>query len=276
MDLNNLIAAAESLPAVVFQTVTIGNKATPEERFKAVVNTKTMNTAAIVSPQYNLIQHKDVILSVAEALNNLNINCDCRLSTTENRIFTDIKFTNATTIKSTAGEEFFKGIRIINSYDKTTGIIISPYLTRLACSNGMVLNSAWVKSFNVTHCSKLAKDFETVITKMLFNMANHDQKFKDLLNACIGDSIEWKIMDQILNKLTNGTEKHLTQIKRILKFKYALDKQQPTRWDLYNAVTEYATHGRQLSPELNRRLQAKAESVLITPLLKLAPIMEQV
>jgi len=43
-----------------------------------------------------------------------------------------------------------------------------------------------------------------------------------------------------------------------------------TRWELYNALTQYATHGEQLSARVEERLQAKARQVMSQPLMVLA------
>jgi len=43
-----------------------------------------------------------------------------------------------------------------------------------------------------------------------------------------------------------------------------------TRWDVYNAVTRYATHGEQLSPHVEMMLQNRAKQLLVTPAVRIA------
>ncbi|MCJ7767821.1 hypothetical protein MUP79_05485, partial [Candidatus Bathyarchaeota archaeon] len=109
------------------------------------------------------------------------------------------------------------------------------------------------------------EDFQSTIELMLKEMVNSNEKLKEMVNNCIGDSIEWEMMERILRSL-NPADKHFEALKNKLK-----GIERPTRWDLYNAFTEYATHGEQISPNVEAALQTKAQKVLETPLLQLVP-----
>lgn len=82
----------------------------------------------------------------------------------------------------------------------------------------------------------------------------------------IGDSIEWEIMERILRSVS-GAKKHFEAIKEILH----KGSESYTRWDLYNAFTNYATHGQQLTPNVEQMMQTKAEKILLTPLVEMIP-----
>ena len=45
-----------------------------------------------------------------------------------------------------------------------------------------------------------------------------------------------------------------------------------TRWELYNAITSYVTHGEHISPNIESVFQGYAEKLLITPLIKMPNI----
>ena len=270
MELAALRNAAMSFDSAELREVRVGINSVPETRFKAVYNLNSNKVATIVSDRYNLVQHKDVVESVADALLNLNIRSDASVRNDGNRIFVDIAFPDSK-LYAGVGEEFFSGVRVINSYNKTTGIMVLPHLVRLACSNGMVMNVGWVKEFNITHTQKLAEDFSKTIQVMIKDMAQGNEKFKAMVNNCIGDSIEWELLDKIMVKLVDKRSKHLEAIKQMLVEKYAKDKAKPTRWDVYNAFTDYATHGEQLKPSIEQWLQNRAQKILVTPLLELVP-----
>jgi len=268
MDMNELSQKAFQFDRAESRDVFVGDNENAEKNYQAVYNIDKNEVACISSDRYNVVQHKHLVDSVREAISNLNIKATATVRNDGNRIFVDLSFPDSK-LYVAKGEEFFSGIRIINSYDKTTGVMILPFLKRLICSNGMVVNVGWVKEFNVSHSNKLAKDFEVSVDQMIKSMVEKNDKFKAMVNNCIGDSIEWEIMDSIINKLVDARSKHIEAIKS--KLKSNCKGTIPTRWDLYNAFTDYATHGQQLSPNIENWLQNKAQKVLITPLVELKP-----
>ena len=238
----------------------------------AVWNLDKQKVSSIVSDRYNIVQHAHVVNEVVEALGNLNIQADAKVRNGGDRVFVDINFKDSK-LYVKKEEEFFQGVRIVNSYDKTTGIMILPQLVRLACDNGMVVNVGWVKEFCVSHTSKLADDFAKIIPQMIQSMTESSEKFKAMVNNCIGDSIEWEIMDRIMNGLICDRKKHFEQIK--IKLQEICKENPPTRWDLYNAFTHYATHSKQIKPSVENWLQGRAQKVLMTPLAELVPKNEE-
>lgn len=229
--------------------------------WKAIWNIDRNKCATVVSKKYHLIQHKEVVQSVVDALFNLNLKAQARVQDNGNSIFVDLTFEQEK-VKLQEGEEFFAGIRVINSYNKTTGIVIAPRWLRCVCSNGMVVDKI-IPGFSVKHTKKLTEDFESVVNKLLRKMINSTDELRKIVDECIGDSIEWELLDKILRKLS-GAEKHFKEIRKKLP-------RNPTRWDVYNAFTEYATHGKQLKPTVEQRLQMESQKVLTTPLVELVP-----
>jgi hypothetical protein len=269
MNLAELKNHALSFDRAVLMDVRVGNNMQPEKDARAVWNIDSNHRCAFVSDHYNLVQHHHVVNEVVEALINLNI--PTTVSAVRNgrdRVLIDLSFPSQK-IGVKVGEEFFTGIRIVNSYDKTTGIMILPQLMRLACKNGMVVNVGWVREFNVIHSNKLASDFAKIIPEMIAAMVERSDKFKTMVENCIGDSIEWELMDKIIAKLCTGRQKHIKAIQEILKRDCKAEK--PSRWDVYNAFTNYATHGQQIKPSIETWLQDKAQIALVTPLAQLVP-----
>jgi hypothetical protein len=261
-----------SFDTAVEKKVYIGDTksdAEKDDQRKAIWNVQRNKTASIVCKNYNLLQHSDVVGSVVDAMTNLNLKAEARVSDMHNRIFVDISFPEAQIKLNIVGEEFMSGIRIVNSYDKTTGIMVIPYLKRLVCSNGMVMNVNWVKSLNVKHTSKLTQDFESVAQRLIHDMISSSDKLQAMVSDCIGDSIEWEIMDRILQKLDR--KKHIKAITTELIQTCGKQKSY-SRWQLYNAFTSYATHGLQLKPSVENWLQTQAQKILVTPLEKLVPV----
>lgn len=241
------------------------NKDVEIKGYRAVWNIDKKKTASIVSERYNIVQHQEVVDAVVTAVSNLNLKADCRVRDNGNSIFVDLTFAEKP-MNLKVGEEFFAGIRIINSYNKTTGIVVAPRLLRKICSNGMVVDKI-IKGFNIMHTKKLTEDFQSVVDKLINRMINSVDSFRLIVEDCIGDSIEWELLDKILLNLA-GAEKHFKAIKSRLS-------QNPTRWDVYNAFTEYATHSAQIKPNVEQRLQMTSQKLLVTPLEHLVPVQKE-
>ena len=247
----------------VFVADAIGSPVQDKERM-AVYNINKGKTASIVSRNYKITQHSAVITAVSEAINGLNINNSVRIIENGNRVFVDVEFTDAK-IYVAEGEEFIAGLRIVNSYDKSTGIRVLPKLKRLICNNGMVISKGFVAEYTINHVNRLKEDFTTVVQRMLKDMISQNEKLKAMVNDCIGDSIEWELMDKIIAKNTWNSKKHKQAIIDRVK-----DLETVTRWDLYNAFTNHATHSDYIKPTVEATLQRNAQKILLTPLKVLA------
>ena len=81
------------------------------------------------------------------------------------------------------------------------------------------------------------------------------------------DSIEWTTLKLLLRYMFTK-KKHIKELRARLP----QDKERPTRWDLYNAVTHYATHGERLKPHVEAWLQNKAQKIMKTSFNELCEI----
>lgn len=243
---------------------TDGGNYLPTSDYKAIWNMSRNELGCIASSGYNIIQHKEVVQSLFEAMNGLNLKFTHKLNAQEHRIFLDIDFPE-TKLNIQIGEEFVCGLRMINSYDKTTGLMILPWMRRKVCANGMMATTL-VSGFSIRHNQKLVESFSQIVENALHSMINSSDKLKAVINGCMADSIEWNFAKELMHRLI-GREKHVEAILSILK--QNVKELNPTRWDFYNALTQYATHGAQLKPTIEMWLQNKALKVMETPFLKL-------
>lgn len=247
---------AESRP--VF-TQTAGGTMLPLPQLQAVWNMTQDHLGCIASQEYKIIQHNAVVSSLFQAINNLNLKFSYDARQGNNTLFVDIKFPE-TRINVMKGEEFIGGLRIINSYNKTTGLMILPRLDRVVCSNGMVV-SKFLDGYTIKHNQKIVEDFQRVIEKALNEMINASPKLRAIIEHCMEDSVEFQLAEKILYNLLKS-ERHTTAIyERLQKDR----KDKLTRWDIYNAITDYVSHGEQLKPTVEQAMQMKAQKLLSTP-----------
>lgn len=271
--------SAMAFDRAVLKPVFVGEHKVEDTHHFAVWNEDKEKVSAIVSERYNLVQHQHIVSEVATALQNLNMNCDARVSNGGDVMFVDLTFKDFDISFETkglaVGESFFAGLQILNSYNKTTGVIVKPRLLRKVCTNGMVLDvgSAFAKTINLVHTNKLAEDFAQYIPALIKEMVNSSDKLRILVEKNIADSIEWESMKIIVKTLIK-TEKHADKIWDILRREEVEGRM--SKWSLYNSITDYATHNSQLTPLVEQMLQNKAQLVLTTPLAQLMPKMEVV
>ena len=256
--------------------------------WKGIYNlNKNVYTKTVSRNLYQVITHKEFLNTFATALDNLNIKYSANIQSMGNTVVTDIEFSEKKIELKELNEEFVSGIRLINSYDRNYPITIMPRLVRLACLNGMVLSRDETK-FNVKHSSQLAREIEKLISVKITQILNKYQDMQVMVETCIADSIEWKLASKIMEKLI-VQPKHLEKILGNLEIeristpnlkdkknptitflsKSLTDEDKLTRWQLYNAITKYTTHGEQLATYIEMHLQSKAEKLLLTPLIKL-------
>lgn len=271
MSLAELDNKSLNMDVAVLKDVRVGESVVPEKNYRAVWNEDAAHVSAIVSDKYNLIQHKHVVTEVTEALRNLNMRATANVRTNGDVLVCDIDFPDML-IQVNKAEQFTTGMRVINSYNKTTGIMVLPRLTRLACTNGMVVEF-WAEGFSVHHSSKLAQDFAKEIPPLLKRMVEGDAKLRAYVEECLVDSVEWATAKVIIKTLFK-TDKHSDAILDILHKEYFAPK--PSRWNIYNAITAYCTRGQQLSPAMEQSFQNKAQTVMTTPLVALIPKREEV
>lgn len=82
------------------------------------------------------------------------------------------------------------------------------------------------------------------------------------VNNCMEDSVEWDLCQKLM-EVVFKTDKHREAIIEILRKDTVGGI--PNRWDIYNAVTSYATHNEQLKPNVEMLLQKQAQQILVTP-----------
>jgi hypothetical protein len=154
----------------------------------------------------------------------------------------------------------------------------------------MILTRA-EKSLSIRHNSQMLTEIQAFVEKRIADVINRDEQLKVWVSASIGDSKEWLYCCRIIEKLFPQFKHREEILKRLgiscvevedkktkKKFiSYVWDdkskmKAKLTRWELYNAVTAYITHGEQITPHIEGLFQSQAEKLLITPMDKMPTI----
>jgi len=234
------------------------------KRHMGVWNVDRSELACIAPKSYMVIQHRYATECLIEALSSLNIMADARLKQSKHGIQVDFDFPESKMELTQVGESFTTGIRVVSDYSQVAGLVIAARVTRLACSNGMIVNDI-VKPKRIKYTEELKVTVEGLIDKMIKDIITSDDKLTNMVSICMKDSVEW----QALRLLTKGLFKKKYHVKEILSRIKSKDGR-VTRWSFYNAVTNYVSGaGSRLKPQVDTWLQNKAQKILKTPIAQL-------
>lgn len=234
------------------------------KRHMGVWNVDKHELACIAPKSYTVIQHRHAVECLIEAITSLNIKAQATLKKSRHGIHVDFDFPDSKFELTEVGESFTTGIRVVSDYSQVAGLMIAARVTRLACSNGMVVNDI-VRPTRIKYTEQLTLTVEGLIDKVIGDIISNDKKLASMVSVCIKDSVEWQAV-KLLTKALFKKKRHVSEILSRLKYD---DNGRVSRWDFYNAITNYASSGQRLKPEIDNWLQNKAQKVLKTPIAQL-------
>ena len=257
------------------------------KEWKGIYNNTKGKFCTAVVPHYNLVQHREYFDAVANALNRLDIKFTMTIKQSGNRAVGDLDFKDRDIKFEKLDEEFATGLRIMNSYDKTYGLFVVPRFTRLACTNGMIVTET-KNTVSLKHHAKAVRDIEGFISKRINEIIASSDDLQNWVSLSMKDSKEWKVCCNIIAKLFDQLKHREEVLKRLgisivevtnkeskkKSIAYVWDdkkqkKNKFSRWEIYNAVTNYISHGEHITPHIENLFHQKAQKLLITPLEKM-------
>jgi len=242
------------------------------KRHMGIWNVDRNELACLAPKSYMVIQHRYAVEKLIEAITSLNIKADAQLKKSRHGIQIDFDFPESKMELTEVGESFTTGIRVVSDYSQVAGLVIAARVTRLACSNGMIVNDI-VKPKRVKYTEELKVTVEGLIDKIIKDIIASDDKLASMVSISLKDSVEW----QALQLLTKALFKKKKYVKEILSRVKLDENRRVTRWDFYNAVTSYVSRaGSRLKPQIDTWLQNKAQKILKTSIAQLTEEMVKV
>lgn len=198
----------------------------------AIVRSDNKAILGIVSNQYHLIKHSEVIDSIEKtlpvALKTKSIHV-CNGGALVFARYQSPKIKNAEPRK---GDIVSFGIEVFNSYNGRVMAGMRTFATRLVCSNGMTVPRS-ISSITIKHTHGA-------------NIINAREAFDSKIQQFIKYQEIWKKWTTM--KLTKGTAKTYldkniksAKAKIIISSKYEMDGDE-TVWGLFNSLTWFGTH----------------------------------
>ena len=269
-DIGDLKNAAVSLDTAegfaVFAKHTESHQLTKAVNYRAIWNSDRNELAGITSSKYAIIQHRDVVESVANTLSNLGIKITGDFYDFGNTIKGQLSFVddNNENLIGDDADGIRPGIKFTNSYDKSNSLRFEYFAMRLVCSNGMMLPKILqVETLIHVGQDKQSDEIAAITEKFVKNVIESNSVLQEYVNKSIGDTVEWELAVQVFDKLIKS-KKHKEAIREILRASLPEGATTASRWNMYNAITSYATHDEQLSHNVNSKLHKAAQSILQT------------
>lgn len=241
------------------------------ENFKVIIEPVEKRLFSVVSSDYELVKHEELVATVREILRAEigmgNLEEEIKLTHDGARLYATWWFRDS--IEVMEGDEVRWGIRVTNSYDASMGIFIELRGIRYVCSNGMTI-PGWIPKAKRKHQGvKTLDDVEArlqqvldnleIIEKTLVNNAGIEVPLESAL-AMIEDSGLPKIYQKAarrqllvvpLDYFRDVPQAGTGRVMRTIKL-----------WDVYNALTWAITH---INPEKDEKTRIEMER-------KVAPI----
>jgi len=221
---------------------------------------------SIVSKNYRLVQHEDVVKVVDEALNEMGVKPLAR-QISYGRMYSKLFYKILLFQEVVKEDNVGFGIMVTNSYDKDLGINVLGYGMNFTCLNQMVFGREILKVVIRHLKTSVGADLSKVkdlVTSVVDSLQNVADLIKTLAEGKISMLDVFAILDGL--KLSKTAEAKVIQLIRqktgigdfelqynkykiakkkkenLEKLKEKLKDVQMEKWDTYNVFTEYVTH----------------------------------
>jgi len=200
--------------------------------------------SAIISDDYSLVLHEKAFSLVADGLDRLDTEVYGYVKNIEDVAIVEVYFP-ALRIKDDA-KGMDVGGKIINSYNKSRAFKGFMVANRLVCTNGMYARKLIpdVNFFEI-HVGDLAERIPELIEEFFENLKDATEDLKAIIDQAMNVYIEFNSEDEIEPTIA-GILNSPRHAKKLMEGKYYYDQVKdpvnPSKWELYNAITAYASH----------------------------------
>jgi len=234
--------------------VSVRNKKADE--YQAIWNLSQGYLEAIKPKKYGIIQHQDAFMPVVKAIKDSNLQCHGRLYNNRGLVEIEILFENAKLMDNKNLIEF--GIRAVNNYAKPD-FSVDSFGFRVVCTNGMILKKI-MGGFKVDH--RMLEELDKKTADFISKLFEKIKRVDNLMVVAKEEVIDEDEAKEIVYGEIGGKERTLKILEIIT------ENNGENRWDLYNSITQYATHYAK-SRSQREWMQRVAQRVLVNPASKL-------
>jgi hypothetical protein len=255
--------------------ITVDGKVVDE--FKAIANKNTGEIAQIATDKYQILQHRDFFSLMESEMSALGLNDFYGYILEKdggNSYVARLILRNNFIEEPELGQNVAIGVEFRNSINKFMAASGHAHFLRLSCTNGMTVRSMLPEiDFSRNHNARNMKEmFEAVSNKsrgFISGILNSDKQFFEIICNAREDQIKYTDLVQMYSSIEEiiGTKKHSENIGDILRRDVLKQRDQngqifTDRWQLYNAVTYYTSHGN-ITPDIFDQILVKAENKIL-------------
>lgn len=219
--------------------------------WKHIVWNRTDNKpAAVVSPGYNLLQHKDFFGKFLAAVNQVDYGIDnIEVIDERERAYMHVLFE-----ETWLDDQIKAGIRAGNSFDKNSSAFVEFYALRLVCSNGLMGKKVFGQRSRI-HVGEWEVSYIMENVNQIVPMSK--EKLEKLVGESQKDFIDTDFVFPILRwkKFSKGLSQRVHDKYR--------DLGEVDLWELYNGVTYEVEHNKDVRENYREGLHKKANDILV-------------
>jgi len=267
------IQKLESLDQLIDYAPTL-DKATSHEvyypsgeasRFHVIKNNTTQEEVCTVSDRYSILQHSDALNLIVSGLQAAGITGSGTLRNYNNNVVVECYFDNLTVRDYSQDGYIQLGMRFTNSFNKTVGFNGTAFGWRQVCQNGLLMNRMVPNAPQMTlkHMGNVIERITDNVKSFVENIVKMEGSLLTIINEARNEIITFESHDQLIRYTSQfvGSEKRAKQIFEIEPVELSTSK-----WDLYNALTAYASHTDKLSFQQYNKIHEGAQDLLTRPI----------
>ena len=225
-----------------------------------IINLNTGWRSAVVSDIYHEYQHKDVVTRVAEHMQKAQLTGHGKIYNYGDTMKLEILFDNIALIHDPQGKGkgIAPGVVFRNSYNKANSVTGYGYFLRLICTNGMTMRQIIPElRFSERHTLSIVEKLPSAIESFTVGLLSRSKLIETTIKIASEVKVPFSNREQRLqtivalvdhNKVGEMIEKNLTSLE-------------PTKWDIYNAITQVLSHER-VGETVKEKIEKVSEKIL--------------
>lgn len=205
------------------------------DKWRVVWNLSKNKPEDVVSDDYTLLLHRQAFKQVAKAVKSLNTPIQGNVISNGGRAYIEVKFPEV--LVDVDGDKIELQVMFCNSYDRSRAFRGVAGGFRICCSNGLILGKMICPELYSQHYGKEPEEMVEQVKKFIKLAISSHPKLSELMSSAMADTMEIQVAEKLL-KAFMTIEKH----REVLMQKLKELGRNPTRWDMYNIITDYLTH----------------------------------
>jgi len=239
-----------------------------QSRYYSIMNITEGKEVCTVSDKYGILQHVDAVSNFITGIQSAGIEGQGRLRSFGDTISCDVIFDNFVIREqkeSFDGSEGINlGVTMRNSFNKSVGFSVYPFMLRSVCSNGMIFKQKQSMNpvFNrlyVKHIGDVIGRVGNGIKDLIENMFKIENAVLNMIDVATNDVITFEKREDMVLTLGKYVKGERRALNLIQDYDIPLSV---NRWDLYQVLTEYASWNRELKYSVYDGVMEGAETIL--------------